>query len=219
MPKKSLNVLIIEDHPMIVDFYTKYLTEKFLLSRQVVFTVATICTEAFDIIEASNSSFDLALIDVSIPNYLDKNILSGADLAILLKEKNLSCKIIIITAHFENITIYNLAQKIEPDGVMIKNDVFPETFFKNIEQDMNDCRFYSPSVIAIIKNISEKGLFDECNRKILLYLSQGYKIKDLEPLLSLSLSAIQRRIAQMKDAFNISEDTNLVREAKRQKFI
>lgn len=56
-------------------------------------------------------------------------------------------------------------------------------------------------------------MFDDINRQILMYLSKGYKIKDLEKIISLSISPIQRRIAQMKDAFDVKEDSSLVKEA------
>jgi hypothetical protein len=52
-----------------------------------------------------------------------------------------------------------------------------------------------------------------------LYLSKGYKIKDLEKIVSLSISPIQRRIAQMKEVFDVKEDSSLVKEAFKQGFL
>ena len=45
------------------------------------------------------------------------------------------------------------------------------------------------------------------------------KIKDLEKIVSLSISPIQRRIAQMKDAFEVKEDGSLLKEAFKQGFL
>jgi DNA-binding NarL/FixJ family response regulator len=52
-----------------------------------------------------------------------------------------------------------------------------------------------------------------------MYLSKGNKIKDIERSTSLSMSTIQRRIAHMKDAFNVAEDSTLVKEAILQGFL
>jgi DNA-binding NarL/FixJ family response regulator len=62
-------------------------------------------------------------------------------------------------------------------------------------------------------------MIDDSNREILMYLSKGNKIKDIERSTSLSMSTIQRRIAHMKDAFNVAEDSTLVKEAILQGFL
>ena len=43
--------------------------------------------------------------------------------------------------------------------------------------------------------------------------------KDLEKIVSLSISPIQRRIAQMKEVFDVREDGSLVKEAFKQGFL
>ena len=60
---------------------------------------------------------------------------------------------------------------------------------------------------------------NDTNREILLYLSKGYRIQDMEKVVFLSLSAIKRRIAQMKELFEVSEDSSLVKAARIQGFI
>ena len=62
-------------------------------------------------------------------------------------------------------------------------------------------------------------MFDDYNRQILSYLSKGFKVKDLDEVVSLGDSAIQKRVIQMKNAFNVTDSNGLVKEAMKQGFI
>jgi hypothetical protein len=45
------------------------------------------------------------------------------------------------------------------------------------------------------------------------------KIKELESIIHLTTSTIQKRIIRMKKAFDVTDDTGLVKEAIKQGFI
>ena len=217
-----MNILLIDDHPMIIQAYISCLSDEIKMEKRSEFTVASNCTDAFNIIDniASNNKFDLALIDQSLPAFHEEKLVCGGDLALLLQKKNQNCKIIIITSHSEFIIIYNLLQKVAPNGFIIKNDVNAESLVEGVQKVLKGNTFYSCSVEKIMQEIRSKEIMlDDINRKIILYLSKGYKIKELEPIISLSVSAIKRRIAQMKEAFNTNEDNTLVKEAILQGFI
>ena len=62
-------------------------------------------------------------------------------------------------------------------------------------------------------------MIEDHNRQILMYLSKGFKIKDLEQIINISASAIQKRIIKMKNVFEVTDDSNLVKEAIKQGFI
>ena len=62
-------------------------------------------------------------------------------------------------------------------------------------------------------------LFDDYNRQILSYLSKGFKVKELDGVMCLGDSAIQKRVIQMKNAFNVTDNTGLLKEAMKQGFI
>lgn len=59
----------------------------------------------------------------------------------------------------------------------------------------------------------------ETNRKIVELISKGYKIKEIAVELSLSEAAIQKRIAKIKKALNITDDTSILREVKRRGYL
>jgi len=217
-----MNVLVVDDHPMTVAGYIESLSKTGLFPKQFIFTKAYNCEEAFNSIENTDSKnpFALAIIDQGLPAYKAAGILSGSDLAEAIRKKVPSCKIIMITAHTEVITIYNIFKKIQPNGLIIKNDISPENFPAAVSEIISGSTFQSPTAKAVIQEIWKKELMvDDINRQILMYLSKGYKIKNLEETLSLSISPIQRRIAQMKSAFNVTEETSLIREAILQGFL
>lgn len=62
-------------------------------------------------------------------------------------------------------------------------------------------------------------MVEDYNCQILFYLSKGLKIKELEEVICLASSAIQKRITRMKKAFDFADDTGLVKEAIKQGFI
>lgn len=214
-----MNVLVVDDHPMTVSGYIESLSLKGLFSTSLYFTKAYSCEEAF-LKLLSPLSFELAIIDYGLPSYAAEQIYSGIDLAQLIQERHPDCKIIMITAHTEVLKVYDIFKKIQPEGLMVKNDITPETLPQTVLEIMQGKSHQSPTVKNIIKEIWKKDLMvDDTNRQILLYLSKGYKLKKIEQTLMLSLSAVQRRIAQMKGAFDVKEDTSLVEEAILQGFL
>jgi DNA-binding NarL/FixJ family response regulator len=217
-----MNILIIDDHPIVVDAYINCLSQRYLFSEKPAFSVAHSCKEAFFLINQLSHmyKYDLAIIDQSLPEYKEKNLLCGGDLALLIKKKNSTCKIIIVTAHIEFVPIYDLLKKVDPHGFIIKSDVDFGSFSAGVKLVLEGSKFHSVTVVSTIKEIWKKDLMvDESNRQILLYLYKGYKISALPLIVGLSVSSIKRRIAQMKDAFNTSEESGLVREALLQGFL
>ena len=78
--------------------------------------------------------------------------------------------------------------------------------------------YYSPTVKKGIKEITSKDLYlDNYNRQIIFLLSKGVKSKSLPNYLPLSMSAIDKRKAQIKDYFLIEKgnDEDIIREAKK----
>jgi DNA-binding NarL/FixJ family response regulator len=191
--------------------------------RQPVFTKAYNCEEAYNLLLRTASvqhSFDIAIIDKSLPIYEEKSILSGSDLAILIREMMPNCKIIMITAHTEVIIVYDIAKKVRPDGLIIKNDITPEKLQQAAKDILLGNQYQSPTVKSCINEIWKKELMvEDYNRQILFYLSKGFKIKELDEIICLTTSAIQKRIIRMKMVFDVKDDSGLVKEAIKQGFI
>jgi len=72
------------------------------------------------------------------------------------------------------------------------------------------------------KNWEEKNkVMDNYNRQILLLLSQGVKTKSIPDLLNLSISAINKRKAILKQIFGIDKgtDEDILKEARKQGYL
>lgn len=218
-----MNVLVVDDHPMTVEGYINALTSEPFGVHQPVFTKGYNCEEAYaTLLKATSAkqSFDIAIIDKGLPSYEEKTILSGSDLAILTGEMMPNCKIIMITAHTEVIIVYDIAKKVRPDGLIIKNDITPDKLQQAVKDIMLGNQYQSPIVKSCINEIWKKELMiEDHNRQILLYLSKGFKIKELQGIICLTTSAIQKRIIRMKNVFDVSDDSSLVKEAIKQGFI
>lgn len=217
-----MHVLIVEDHPITVEAYISCLKSAPFFSESPQFTIVSSCKEGYEILNSSVESipFDLALIDQSLPIYAEGHLFNGSQLALLLQKKYFSCKIIMITSHSDIITVYDIIKKVKPLGLIIKSDVSASSLLQGIRQTLGGKIFYSPTVERILHEVWSKQLMiDDKNRQILLYLSKGYKIQELESIVLLSTSAIKRRIAHMKEEFEVSDDSSLVKEAYVQGFI
>ncbi|AOW10808.1 response regulator [Flavobacterium gilvum] len=218
-----MNVLVVDDHPMTVEGYINTLSNAPFGLNSPVFAKANNCKEAYSSLINFNTvkkAFDLVIIDKNLPAYEEKNILSGSDLALFIREIMPNCKIIMITAHTEVIIVYEIYKKIKPDGFFIKNDITPEKLQQGIKEIIKGNPYQSPMVKECINEIWKKKLMvEDTNRQILMYLSKGFKIKELEGIIGLTTSAIQKRIIRMKDIFEVADDSSLVKEANKQGFI
>jgi DNA-binding NarL/FixJ family response regulator len=218
-----MNVLLIDDHPITVEGYINALLTAPFGLFDPVFTKAYTCEEAYTVLTKNpikKNPFDIAIIDQGLPSYEEKSIFSGSDLAVLIREIMPNCKIIIITAHAEVVIIYDIAKKVRPDALLIKNDVTTEKLQEALMKIIRGNKYQSPTVQKCIDEIWKKELMiEDYNRQILLYLSNGFKIKELESIIHLTTSAIQKRVIRMKKAFNVTDDTGLVKEAIKQGFI
>ncbi len=218
-----MNILLVDDHPMTLEGFINALSKVNFTKKKAVFTKAHNCKEAYQaIIKSSKSSkpFNLAIIDQDLPNYLEQSMASGSDLALLIRKTMPDCKIIMITAHTEVIIIYDIVMKVRPDGLINKNDISPDNLKLIVTEVMQGNSYHSPMIKNCINEIQKKELlFDDFNRQILSYLSKGFKVKELEGVVYLGTSAIQKRVIQMKNAFEVTDDSGLVKEAMKQGFI
>ena len=88
-----MNILIVDDHLMTIEGYIN------LLKKEIpVFTPfkSLNCEEAYRLI-TSVPALDVAIIDYQIPEFAEKGLNSGVDVALLLKQYHPKCKVIMIS--------------------------------------------------------------------------------------------------------------------------
>ena len=214
-----MNFVLIDDHPFILEGYGNVIKQNYPQSKIVKLAS---CKEVFDYFETNSQSklTDIALIDFNIPAYEDKKIKNGIDAANMVRKIIPYCKIIMLTAHTEKIFILDIIKNVKPDGFFTKGELTPENLKNLIENVLNHEKFYSDFIQETFnESLDDKSLIDDYNRQILYLLSKGYKIIELDKIIPISCSVIQKRIAKMKQVMNVQDDKGLIKAAIQQGYL
>jgi DNA-binding NarL/FixJ family response regulator len=212
----SCNIIIVDDHPFIIEGYKNAIRS---YSSQYEFTVeqANNCKSAYDIITTAAQPFDVALFDISMPPYEEKNIFSGEDLAKLVKEVMPDCKVVLLTMHTELIKINNMIKNIDLAGLIIKNDLTFDELLVAFDKILKGEKYYSQTVVKFVNQDNGNSInVDAFDKQILYQLSKGVKTKDIPTYVPLSLSAVEKRKLHLKEVLDVKggTDADLVKKAK-----
>ncbi len=220
---RRIKILMIDDHPSQIEGYKVILSYN-ESGLEIETTPCYSCEKAYRLIveEKQRPQFDLIFLDRSMPSYGEKNISSGEDLAYLIKRYLPDVKLVIITSHSETFMLYNLLKKIDPAGILVKSDFRSEELLIAIDAILSGDTYYSETVQRSVRElISRETYLDAFNRQIITLLAQGIKTKNLPNYLHISLSAVEKRKAQVKDYLCLEKgsDEDIVKEARRRGFI
>lgn len=209
-----MNILLADDHAMTLEGYISILNKP-----KHTYIKALTCEEVYNHI-LQNSIPDIAIIDHDMPPFPKQQLVSGADCASFIRKCIPDCKIILITAHEEAMVLYNIYKKTPLDALIVKSDFTADIFKKLINETCRVEPYYSYRVKEALKEIIKRiTLLDSKNREILVYLTQGFKTSQLEDFVSLSTSAIQKRVSKMLQEFEVSDYQQLIQFVKKEKLI
>jgi len=210
---KKIHVLLIDDHPITVEAYRNALE---LMSYDFIFV------EAYDIDMALNKvkcqpkilPFDIAFVDISLPESKTTRMTSGEELALSLKKQFPNIKIIIPTLIKEVDRIHFIIKTVNPDALLLKTDAKSLVIQKSINTVLKNERYYSKGVKTILNHRSMD--IKNVHLKILYCLSNQIKVKDMKKHILLSLRSIERRKSELHDFLNVPAGNNelLVKKAK-----
>ncbi len=224
--KKKLKLLIVDDHPMIVEAYKNMLESNNFDQYDFVIDIAHDCDSAITKLQGATKKepYDILFSDIKLPASSDGAIISGEGLAVFAKKMLPKLKIVILTMFNENHRIHNILKTVNPDGLLIKNDLTPDEFLIAFNTIVADPPYYSNTVTKFFRNQTMnfgETLLDEVNRKIIFHLSKGVKTKNLVNYINLSLSAIEKRKIQIKNLLELEKanDEDIIGEARRRGFI
>lgn len=211
-------ILMVDDHPFIIEGYKNAITRYNPNEYEFFISQAKDCKSAYNIItDPSTPAFDVAFLDISMPSYDEKNIFSGEDLAKLILEFMPNCKIILLTMYTELLKIKTIIKSINPNGLVIKNDLtFDELLFA-FDKVLKNEKYYSPSIQKMINQLEQATIeIDQFDEQILFHLSKGTKLNEIPHYIPITLGAIERRKQNLKELLNVIDgtDTELVRIAK-----
>ena len=227
MITKKYSVLIIDDHPLIVDAYItalKYYTEQHNAIKFSI-QIAENCEKALQLIKnyKQNETIPyLVFLDIKLPPSKDHKVLSGEDLGLKINQLFPASKIIVSTTLNDNYLVNSILKSINPDGFLIKNDITPKELIQTIHTILTEPPYYSQTVLKLLRTQIENNFFlDSLDRRILYELSTGTRMKDLPNILPLSKAGIEKRKRQLKHIFNVTslEDKQLLTVAKEKGFI
>ena len=212
-----MKILIVDDHPFIIQAYKNALEKYSQQGYDFEVIQANNCKSGYENIVESKTPFDVAFFDISMPEYPEKGIYSGEDLADLMKKEMPGCKVILLTMHTELLKINNIIKNINPNGLIIKNDLtFDELIFA-FDKIINSESYYSQTVIKLVGQAQYNNIeLDAFDKQILFHLSKGVKTKDLPQYIPLSLSAIEKRKLNIREILEVKggTDIDLINEAK-----
>ncbi|MCL9807480.1 response regulator [Flavobacterium amniphilum] len=221
----SLNILIVDDHPMTVDGYINLLSDTDFQKNEPNFIKSYNCEEAYNKINyhvKQNTKIDFALLDISLPSYKEFNINNGVDLAILIRKKFANCKIVLLTMHSEALTVDKIIKEVKPEGFISKSDINFELFPVICKKVLDGEIFRSKTIIQSQRELFKRNInWDNHDSQILTLISQGVKTVNLPNYIPLSMSAIEKRKANIKDQLlkEKGSDKDLIEIAKKLGFL
>ena len=213
------NVLIADDHPLIVDGYVRLLTKKCFKKKESSFIKCYNCEDAYHKISFlfnQKENLNFALINTNLAPY--KNIKNGIDLASLIREKFPKCEIVIITVNIGDLAIDKIIKKIVPEGFIAQNDLNLKLFSLVCKKITLGETYYSQSIIESQRNFLKKNTnWDIHDNQILSLIAEGIKTVNLPDHIPLSISAIEKRKANIKFQLLMGKgsDKDLISKAKK----
>ncbi|SFZ89431.1 DNA-binding response regulator, NarL/FixJ family, contains REC and HTH domains [Flaviramulus basaltis] len=224
MMTEKIKILMIDDHPMIIEGYQNTLLFTKKDRQELKIDIANNCDEAVFYINKSiqETPYDVLFVDISLPPSSDGLMSSGEDLAEYARKVLPKSKIIILTMFNESFRIHNIIKTIDPEGFLIKSDLTSSELASAFQAVLYNPPFYSGTVNQHIrKSITSDIVIDEKNRKILHLLSQGIKTKNLASHLDISLSAVEKRKKHLREIFEVEDgqDETLLDKARDKGFV
>jgi DNA-binding NarL/FixJ family response regulator len=214
-----VRVLMVDDHPFIIEAYKnaiKGYNTKGLYEFDI--TQTKDCKTGYEaIVNEDNVQYDIAFFDLSMPTYEEKGIHSGEDLALLVKERLPACKIILLTMHSEMLKINTIIKNINPNGLVIKNDLTFDELLLAFDKILKDENYYSQTVVKLVSQIPfDSNEVDVFDKQLLFHLSKGVPSADLAQYVPLAAAVIEKRLTNLKAVLEIPQATHaeLVQEAK-----
>lgn len=146
---KKLTVFMADDHPFIIEAYNNTI-KSYENDYDITVVKSSNCKEAYEVLNhADTPMFDLAFLDVSMPPYEERNVLTGEDVARILKNKQPQCKIIMLTMLSDSLRILNIIKNINPNGLIIKNDLTFDELKNAFEKILHGDNYYSQTVVKM----------------------------------------------------------------------
>ncbi len=221
---QEINILIVDDHPFIIEGYKHAINSYSSEGIKFNITSAKDCKSGYEaIMNAIDDPFAIALLDFSMPIYPEMKIETGEDLALLLRREMPDCKIALLTMHTELLKISAIVEELKPNALIIKNDLTFDELLIAFTAVMNDEFYYSSTVKASVKAVKEDYSLeiDSFDKQILFHLSKGTAVLEIPRYVPLLLVAIEQRIQNLSELLGSASCDNqaLVKAARERDLV
>lgn len=210
--KKSIRVLIADDHPIVRDGLKK------LLALEDDLDVVGEAGDGREVLErVQELEPDVLLLDLRMPN------LDGLSALQALQQSNRSTKVIVLTAS-EDKNEFVQAMKLGCSGIVLKQTA-PELIVKSIRKvhageiwlDSHTTaavmrQFSSPADVAAGNQTSkarERSPLSQREREIVALVAQGYKNKEMAEKMFISEQTVKNHLHNIFDKLGVSDRLEL----------
>lgn len=211
--------VLIVDSQEAINCCLRYFLDK--LEQVPKVTTATTIKKAYQIAFSSStttSDFNIAFMDLKLPQYIEKQLHTGEDLAKLFRVKAPNTKIVFVLSDYTNKDLYRISKRIQPEGIIDKMDIREETLLEHIASIASGNQYLSPIVEdKLIKYNKNMHLFNKIELQIVQLIQQGITTKNIPRHLNITLSAVNKRKQKIKRLLEIEQgnDEDIIRECKK----
>ena len=206
--EQTIKLLIVEDYDALSLGIFSYLKRQ---SKGIDYRVTQKNNLTEAVLEARMRCFDVILLDF----YLNSPT-GGGDL-FLKARSGFACKpkIIIFSKVDKMDIIDHLVHQLEADGFILKSSNSLDEIIPAIAAVQRGERYFSPTIVEKLKRFSTKKDIDYIDRLLLKGLSKGMKQNEIadyfiENGISLTPSAIEKRVKRLKEHFNAKTSLELM---------
>ncbi len=222
MNTQSTNILMIDDHPMILKGYDEVIKSfesrnamyRFAVERAHSISQAVFALETY----YEKRDLHLVLLDIGLPGDDHPLYKTGVELGVAIRKEYPIAKIIVITSYDTYPLIRKILDMLNPEGILLKGELDPEGLQVAILEVMGGAPFFTKTVRKFLTHAPLKPqVLDHYDKLLLYYLSEGTLTKDLVKYLPLSQRSIERRKNKLKEALQLEQDCSDVQLLKRAK--
>ncbi len=206
MTTTKYNIIIVDDHQLILDGLAKYLSE--VKSINIVASL-TSATEISDYL--TRYKIDLIITDLEMPE------ISGVELLKLVKRDYSLTKVIILSIYNEISLVKELMQ-LQTDGYLLKTTSQQELVYA-VELVLSGKKYFSPEITTklagneIEQNADNKVIAELTKREkeILSLIAQGFSNKQIAEKLFVSPNTIDTHRTNLMNKLDIHNVAGLTR--------
>jgi len=218
MKTKGINILMIDDHPLILKSYVDVLKDMERASERYRFSI----DHAHSTVEAhlflnmlKGRQLHLIFLDLGLPN---NSSYSGLDLGGDIRRGFPEVKIIIITSYDSFPLIQKALGTVKPEGLLIKGELNPDSLAIAINDVLQGIPHYTKTVRKYLTHKeTTPPLLDHYDLLLLYHLSEGKQTKEIPAMLHISLTSVEKRKRRLKEILKLEAgctDVQLLNRAK-----